>query len=595
MKSIKRISLFFEAMSLLVITLLVASALMLLSGKLQNQVLYELSGTMGTVEHSLSIYISERIEEFDRLATSEDKSAMGQWLTQFEDLYWIDDQNKITDFIKKGTQSKIFEGYGFSSGEVAVFLDQPDRGGVTTSGIMRSNESDSVSLYMKVAVGQRRLVGRIELDTVNLYLKKIADSFGRIIILASDQGYILTSSHSKLPFKIVPDTDHIQVTLGQPYFLTKYESELLNCNIVFLTPMAQIDGVQKILNGLMPLMLLVMLLSFVLKWVVQDHFILKPIRQFIYSLKEYDPNVKNSFPLENVAATIEAQSLYKTFHEKAGEIEMSFTQLDAIRQRAVTQLVEAEKLSSLGGLVAGVAHEVNTPLGVCVTTTSYMMRQNKHLRKQLQEGQLSKTALEEYLKEETESIGIMEVSLSRASELIRNFKKLAVDQSSSLETNFDLGEQIDLIITTLRHEYKRGQHVFKVDIAEPIVLYGNPGIFHQIFTNLIMNSLIHGFENKQQGTIEIKIIKASDTMKIIYKDDGKGIPESMAKKVFEPFFTTKRQEGGSGLGLHIVYNLVSQGLSGSIALKNAAETGACFEIDFPINRSVDGVIRISKL
>ena len=274
---------------------------------------------------------------------------------------------------------------------------------------------------------------------------------------------------------------------------------------------------------------------------------------------------------------------------------MSFTQLDAIRQRAVTQLVEAEKLSSLGGLVAGVAHEVNTPLGVCVTTTSYMMRQNKHLRKQLQEGQLSKTALEEYLKEETESIGIMEVSLSRASELIRNFKKLAVDQSSSLETNFDMGEQIDLIITTLRHEYKRGQHIFKVDIAEPIVLYGNPGIFHQIFTNLIMNSLIHGFENIQQGTIEIKIIKASDSMKIIYKDDGKGIPESMAKKVFEPFFTTKRQEGGSGLGLHIVYNLVSQGLSGSIALKHTAETGACFEIDFPISRSVDGVIRISKL
>ena len=116
MKSIKRISLFFEAMSLLVITLLVVSALMLLSGKLQNQVLYELSGTMGTVEHSLSIYISERIEEFDRLATSEDKSAMGQWLTQFEDLYWIDDQNKITAFIKKGTQSKIFEGYGFFIG-----------------------------------------------------------------------------------------------------------------------------------------------------------------------------------------------------------------------------------------------------------------------------------------------------------------------------------------------------------------------------------------------------------------------------------------------------------------------------------------------
>ena len=138
-----------------------------------------------------------------------------------------------------------------------------------------SNESDSVSLYMKVAVGQRRLVGRIELDTVNLYLKKIADSFERIVILASDQGYILTSSHSKLPFKIVPDADHIQVTLGQSYFLTKYESDLLNCNIVFLTPMAQIDGVQKILNGLLPLMLLVMLFSFVMKWVVQDHFILK--------------------------------------------------------------------------------------------------------------------------------------------------------------------------------------------------------------------------------------------------------------------------------------------------------------------------------
>lgn len=595
MKSIKQISMFFEAVGLLLIAGVFALALVLLTNRLESQVMLELKSTMETVEHSIGIYLSERIQEFERLTISDERDTAGQWMTQFTDLYWMDESHTIVKFIKKGSNSRIFEGYRFSEGELSKFLEEPSGGKVVTSGILRSSESDTVSIYVKAIVDNQYLVGRIELSTVNEYLKKIAESFDRIIIIASDQGYILTSSHKQLPFKIVPDANQIQVTMGKPYFLTKFNSTLLRSSIVILTPMAQIDGGSRILKQLAPLILLVILVSFFIKWIIQNRFILKPIREFIYSIREYEPNEKNSFPLESVAGTQEAQALYRAFHEKANEIEASFMQMDSLRQQAVTQLVESEKLSSLGGLVAGVAHEVNTPLGVCVTTASYMNRQNTELMALLEEGKLSKQGLDEYLKEEAESLRILAVSLERASELIRNFKQLAVEQSSTLETSFDLEEQINLVITTLKHEYKRTQHVFKVEIDQPIVLYGNPGIFHQIFTNLIMNSLIHGFTELQQGVIDIRVQKRASEVVIEYRDNGKGIPEENAKKVFEPFFTTKRQEGGSGLGMHIVHNLVSQGLGGRIELLKTQDAGICLLIEFPVFKDANNVLVTGKI
>lgn len=244
------------------------------------------------------------------------------------------------------------------------------------------------------------------------------------------------------------------------------------------------------------------------------------------------------------------------------------------------QLVQSEKMASLGGLVAGVAHEINTPIGVCVTTASYLTDRTNHYTRLYKEKALTRNDFEDYLGNASQCGEIIMSNLNRAANLIKSFKKVAVDQSSDEVREFNIKEYLQEILQSLTHELKSQSHEIKLECPDNLKLRTHPGAIYQIITNLIMNSIHHGFEDLKRGLIHITVF-SDDGINISYRDNGIGLTQEVSSKIFEPFFTTKRNQGGSGLGMYIVYNLVTQTLGGEIQCQSTPNEGVNFMIQFP--------------
>jgi signal transduction histidine kinase len=268
--------------------------------------------------------------------------------------------------------------------------------------------------------------------------------------------------------------------------------------------------------------------------------------------------------------------------ERTNELQVSLEQL----QSAQSQLVESEKMSALGNLVAGVAHEVNTPLGISITAASIFKNEINTLKKLLDEEKLSKSALDHFIDTISEADDILIKNLDRAALLVRNFKKISVDQSSEEMRNFELNDYLQEVISTFNNELKHRPVELQLQLnEEPIQMHSYPGAISQIIVNLLQNALLHGFEYDQAGEITLKTEQTSQLVRISFCDNGKGVDENVIQKIFEPFVTTKRNKGGTGLGLNITYNLVTQHLKGSIRLDNTYTHGARFIIEIPHNIS----------
>ena len=251
-------------------------------------------------------------------------------------------------------------------------------------------------------------------------------------------------------------------------------------------------------------------------------------------------------------------------------------------KRTQQTLVESEKMASLGGLVAGVAHEINTPIGISVTAASFLQDEIDHLSEKLQSNTLSRSYVESLISRVGESSRLLNTNLKRAADLISSFKQVAVDQSSESCYSFKLEDNINQVVTSLKHKLKQARCNVFVDCPEELSMYSFPGSFVQIYSNLIINSLIHGFEDWQgKREIYINIQVQDETLRIDYRDTGKGIPNDIATRIFDPFVTSKRGSGGSGLGTHIVYNIVNQLFKGDIQYVLSDEPGAHFSIAIP--------------
>ena len=245
------------------------------------------------------------------------------------------------------------------------------------------------------------------------------------------------------------------------------------------------------------------------------------------------------------------------------------------------QLVQSEKMASLGNLVAGVAHEINTPLGVSVTAASFLEDKTHRVTKSQSENTLSNDDLDKYLEITTEATSMISTNLNRAADLINSFKQVAVDRSSKKRRRFNFAENIDELLTSLKPHIKRTNHLITVNCSEELIIDNYPGVFSQIFTNLIMNSLIHGFDNIESGEITFNISQ-SDALIIEYIDNGVGMNSETLTKIYDPFYTTKRNtKGGTGLGMHIVYNLIVQSLGGKIECLSEPGEGTKFIIQTP--------------
>lgn len=263
--------------------------------------------------------------------------------------------------------------------------------------------------------------------------------------------------------------------------------------------------------------------------------------------------------------------------------ERAETNLAEIREMQ-TSLIEAEKLAALGGLVAGVAHEVNNPVGISLTVASSLASRSDSFAAEMATGQIRRSALEDFTAATRTAAGQLVANLQRAGELIQSFKQVAVDRSQAERRSFDLREATDQIFASLRPSLKSSRVRLVVDIPAGITMNSFPGPLGQILTNLLLNSVNHGFADGREGTISITArLSGAKQVRIVFRDDGTGMSEEVQRQAFDPFFTTRRGNGGTGLGLHIVYNLVTQRLGGRIVLSSAEGSGTSFLLALPLS------------
>ncbi|SFM97064.1 His Kinase A (phospho-acceptor) domain-containing protein [Formivibrio citricus] len=255
----------------------------------------------------------------------------------------------------------------------------------------------------------------------------------------------------------------------------------------------------------------------------------------------------------------------------------------ALQQLKETQnsLVQAEKMASLGGLVAGIAHEINTPVGVILTSASVLSEDSRSFQKNIESGTIKKSDLLRYTETAVQSSALIQTNAERAAALIQSFKRVAVDQTSEARRAYDLKEYIEEVILSLRPTLRHSALTVDVDCPEDIKIDGYPGALSQIITNMVTNTIAHAFDPGQQGTLCIEAEQDEGVVRMVFSDDGKGIQASHIGRIFDPFFTTRRGAGGSGLGLNIVYNLVTQTLGGTISVSSAPGSGTRFSIIFP--------------
>ena len=293
-----------------------------------------------------------------------------------------------------------------------------------------------------------------------------------------------------------------------------------------------------------------------------------------------------------IAAELERRehenSLEQTVASRTKELSATVKKMQIMQK----QLIESEKMAALGDLVAGISHEVNTPLGIAITTHSLMHDEHKQLTKSLSDNTLSKKAMQHYQKAVENALNLQGENLARAKKLIENFKETAADQHQLEIEMVNISDYYHRVISTLHSLIKTKKVTLSVDCYDDIEIATYPGIHAQIITNLISNSIRHGFNqvNKNhENQIKFTINKADeDIVQITYQDNGIGLSEEAKTHVFEPFYTTARDKGGVGLGMSIIYNLINQKLDGNITYKDTTE-GACFIYQFKTSQSAPTV------
>jgi len=272
------------------------------------------------------------------------------------------------------------------------------------------------------------------------------------------------------------------------------------------------------------------------------------------------------------------QELEQRVIERTSKLEESQQTL----KRAEYQLVESEKMASLGELVAGVAHEINTPLGIGVTAASFLVSESSDFQNLVENKQVTQAKLELYIQDIAKGANLILGNLQRAAELVKSFKQVAVDQNQLKSEIFNVHEHLSSVLTSLNPRLKSTPFTIDLDCPKQLQTTGFPGVWSQIITNLVMNSLVHGFHNREHGNIKIAIQLQEEQILWSYQDDGLGMTEDTRQHIFEAFFTTNRDRGGSGLGMHIVYNLVTQTLGGEISCESSPNSGTSFLISLPI-------------
>ncbi|MEZ5822957.1 MAG: PAS domain S-box protein [Xanthobacteraceae bacterium] len=256
----------------------------------------------------------------------------------------------------------------------------------------------------------------------------------------------------------------------------------------------------------------------------------------------------------------------------------------ALRNLRETQnsLIEAEKLAALGRLVAGVAHEVNNPVGISMTVASALERKTANFAAEVARGDLRRSSLNEYLETSRDASSQLVANLNRAAELIQSFKQVAADRNYSDKRTFDLGDLTEQVVMSLRPGLRKHNLALNVECQPNLSMNSYPGPYGQVLTNLFLNAVAHAFPDGRPGKVDIRVRESGkDNVEILFSDDGVGMSLDVRRRAFDPFFTTRRDQGGTGLGLHIVYSIVTTRLGGRLDLDSEPGGGTRIQIILP--------------
>jgi PAS domain S-box-containing protein len=256
----------------------------------------------------------------------------------------------------------------------------------------------------------------------------------------------------------------------------------------------------------------------------------------------------------------------------------------ALRKLQATQnfLIEAEKLAALGRLVAGVAHEINNPVGTSLTVASSLQRKAAMFTAEVARGDLRRSSLNEFLDISREASSQLVANLTRAAELVQSFKQVATDRNYSNQRTFDLGDLTEQVFLSLRPGLGKQNLTLNVECQPGLMMNSYPGPYGQVLTNLLLNSIAHAFPGGKGGTVDVKAqASGHDHVEIVFSDDGCGMSLDVRRKAFDPFFTTRRDQGGTGLGLHIVYSIVTNCLGGRLNLDSEPGRGTKIQLILP--------------
>ncbi len=287
-----------------------------------------------------------------------------------------------------------------------------------------------------------------------------------------------------------------------------------------------------------------------------------------------------SFLFEMVLVTTQENllNINQRFEKTNKKLTKTLRELTSTRE----SMIEMEKFAVIGKLVAGVAHEINTPLGNSVTASSLAQGRVEEMAREMESGVLTKSRFDNLMEQIRKAQSSLEKNLERAASLIVNFKQLSVDQMQEEKRVFNLKQYLESVLTALYPSLKKTAIEIKLELAENLEINSLPGLWSQIITNLIQNSLIHGYEPDDTGVITLNFKKEKNNLKFVYSNDGKGIPATMLNHIFEPFYSTSKHKGGTGLGLSILYNIVTANLGGTVKCESPGEKGVVFTIVVPL-------------
>jgi len=460
---------------------------------------------------------------------------------------------------------------------------------------------------------------------------KDIDSLSNIHIYRQDEFSenleFFTSFNSKTVSPVTPQFHRVK-KLSQPVVSDQYieyslpvadsESEAtLGYVYIRMSNTSFEQSISELASYNLAMALVLAIVAYIISQLIRSR-VLGPIHAFVKEIqditfnKNFDTEVSKPNLTELQAVSESVNSMLKKIKQQIEKFEMAESEIkelnQSLEQKVVTrtqalrdsnqelldaleqvhqyqsQVIQSEKMASLGQMVAGVAHEVNTPIGLGVTASTMLSDRIDEIQAELENKSLSAKKLDRFLAESKENTQIIYRNLSRAADLVSSFKQVAVDQTADNTRNVKIENFVNEVILSLHPTLKKYNHEIVVNCDPKLELRTKPGPINQILINMIMNSLVHAFDSIDYGTMTIDIWCENDTCHIKYNDNGTGIEEKIKQRIFDPFVTTRRGEGGSGLGLHLVYNLVTQALGGNITVESELGNGATFNINFPVNQ-----------